>query len=102
MSLVQQRLEFHHRGAPGKAGAESIKQHDIARLDAPLALGFIQRHRYRCRRGIAVLIDIHDDLFHRYAQAFGQSNDDTFIGLMRNDQRNLVNRNARFFKRLRG
>src|SRR5690606_624776 len=73
-----------HR-APGEAAAHAFHQHQVARLDASVAHGEIERERYGSSRGVGMLVHGHDDLLRRNLEPTRCRLDDADVGLMRDE-----------------
>ena len=78
-------LPFYDRRAPGQAGAKNHHQNQIATLDFSRSNGFVQRNSHRCRRRVAVTVQIDEQLVRCGAQAFAHRVNDPAVRLMRDD-----------------
>src|SRR5205809_5981423 len=83
------------RSTPGEAAAESDQQNFVSSPEAPRRLGFAERDRDRGRRRVAVALDVHEDLLRREAQALRDPVDDPDVGLMRDQDVDVVEREPR-------
>ena len=76
---------FHHSitaAAPGQAGAEDHQQDKIAALNPARCDGFVEGDGDRCGRGVAVFMQVNEDLLGGGAQSVHYRIDDAPIGLM--------------------
>jgi hypothetical protein len=69
-------------GASSESRANGGEQHQVALLQSLFFQRRLHCQRDRACRGVAIAIDVDDDLLERQAQAFGGSRDDPPIGLM--------------------
>src|SRR2546426_200765 len=83
-------LEPYHCGAPGEAGAEGVEKHNVTATNAALSSGLIQSDWDGSCRSVAVSFEIDHDLRHGNIETFGQGSNDSEIGLVRNDQRDVL------------
>ena len=73
----------HRRRAPGQAGAERREQQQLSpALILPCAQRLVERDRHRGRRGVAVPVDVEEELSMRDADALGHALDDAQVGLV--------------------
>jgi len=60
----------------------------------------VESDRDRCRRRVAVFFQIDHHFFHRHAEPLGKCDDDPLVGLVRDDQRDLIDGDTGFIKGL--
>src|SRR5579863_9102299 len=89
MNLVtspEPRLPANEVGAPGEAAAACVEHHEVVVADAAGLERFVECDGNRSGRGVAVMVDVGEDLFRGQSQALGDGVDDAQVGLMRNDK----------------
>ena len=84
----------HHR-SPGDPATEGGEQDGGTGLHSPIADCVVERHRYRRSRGVAMVGDVEDDLLHRHAESITGRLNDPEVGLVRHDQVDIVDAEAR-------
>src|SRR5919107_6069760 len=82
-------------GAPHEARAEGGERDGRARLQAALALGLVQRQRDRGARRVGDEVDVDEDLLRRHAEAPRGRLDDPRVGLVGDEEVDLVDAHAR-------
>src|SRR5690349_4282491 len=60
--------EVEQDGAPGEAAADALEHQRLATADLAAAHSVVERQRDRRSRGVAMLIDRHDNSFRRQLQ----------------------------------
>src|SRR5438132_12263281 len=90
------------RARPGEATAKYDHENEIALFDSSAAVGFVQSNRDGRGRSVAVLVEIHVELFDRNLQTIGDAFDDPEIGLMRDDTGNVIDGQSGFLQSLSG
>src|ERR1700675_3547296 len=92
----------HQNAAGGVARAYGDKQDQVAFFQAPLGYGVAQPQRDGACGGVAVAIDIHHYFRILDAQALLHGADDAQVGLMRDDQGEIVALYAVAFEQIHG
>src|SRR4030095_13256916 len=84
------RLPAKERGAPGEAAAEGRQEHEIAGAEPLGRPGLFHRHVDGGGAGIAVAVHVDDDLLHGDLEALHRRLDDPEVGLMRDEEVEVV------------
>src|SRR4051794_11098771 len=79
-------LPAHDARAPHEAGAEGGQGDGVTGLQAALALGLLERERDGGRRRVGHAVDVDDDLLARDAELARRSLDDADVGLMGDEE----------------
>src|SRR5579863_588408 len=80
------RLPTDQVGAPGQAAAACVEHHEVVVADAAGFERFVECDGNRSGGGVAVMVDVGEDLFRGQSEALGDGVDDAQVGLMRNDK----------------
>ncbi len=82
-------------GAPHEAGAQRGQRDGVAGAQAALALGALQRERDRRAAGVGAAVDVEHDLLGGHVQLGGGRLDDARVGLVGDEQVDVVDGHAR-------
>src|SRR5215210_249806 len=93
-------LPAHDARAPHEAGAERGQRHDRTRLEAALALGLLEGERDRGRRRVGDTVDVDHDLLGRQAHLGRRGLDDPHVGLVGDEQVDVLDRQPGALDRL--
>src|SRR6266852_8753775 len=85
---------FKNACAPGEAPTECHEKDFVSPAKAPRLFRFADRDWDRRRRGVPVALDVHEDLLRRKVQALRYPVDDPHVGLMRDEDVDVVEREA--------
>src|SRR5215207_10109342 len=95
-------LPGHDAGAPDEARAERGQGDGHAGLEQPVALGLVQGERDRGRRRVGRAVDVEDDLLGRDVQLGGHRVDDPAVGLVGDEEVDVVGGQPGALQGLRG
>src|SRR5690606_34809426 len=91
-------LPLHEHGSPGQTGAEAAEKDRIAALDPAFPVRLVQSQRDTGRRGVAIAIQIVEDLVRIDAEVLDRRVDDPKIGLVEDDQIDVRQTETRAFE----
>src|SRR3954451_2597300 len=93
-------LPAHDARAPHEASAEGGQGDGVTGLEAALALGLLEGEWDRRRRGVGHAVDVDDDLLQRHAQLGGGRVDDAHVGLVGDEEVDVLDRAPGALERL--
>src|SRR6476619_424413 len=93
-------LPAHDARAPHEAGAEGGQGDGVTGLEAALALGLLERERDRGRRRVGHAVDVDDDLLGRNAELGRRGLDDADVGLVGDEEVDVLDGPAGALERL--
>ena len=83
---------------PAPTDASSTRSPFFSR---PCGMASLKRQRNGRRRGVAVALDVDDDLLRRQAEPLGRRHDDSAVGLVGHEEIDVVRRDACCAARMR-
>src|SRR2546423_3379927 len=92
-------LPLDDRTGPSQSASEHDHQHVVTFFDSARTIRFIKRDGDRCRRSVAVAIDIDENLLSGNPEPLSDSFDDAQIRLMRNNAGDVIDGETGLFDR---